>query len=174
MDKLFILVEKTQLWLNGDKLSLLHSYFVEGTGFTNALLIALLWSVVGLLFFYLFIGMRSVRLSNVPVWLATLLVGGLLTWATTDKVVVGSFEAQTGFFQKAEEIRVEKCRKALTDEERNDINAKCHSTVEEMKRPMNSVSLTLNGTTTVFYVLFFFMGSLGVKRFTIHASAIPF
>lgn len=174
MDKLFILVEKTELWLNGDKLSLLPSYFVDGTGFSNALLIALAWALIGILVFYLFIGMRSVRLSNVPVWLCTLAAVGALTWLTTTKIVVGSYDGQTGFFQTADQIKTEKLKKALTDEERDEIKSKYTHTIEEMRKPACGTVLALNGTSVALALLVFFGASLGVKRMSTHASAVPF
>lgn len=174
MDKLFILVEKTELWLNGDKLSLLPSYFVDGTGFSNALLTAVLFAVIGILVFYFFIGMRSVRLSNVPVWLGTLIVVGTFTWLTTNKMVVGSYDAQTGFFQKADELKTEKLKKALTDDERDEIKSKYNHVVEEMRKSSCSTVMALNGTTAALAILLFFGASLGVKRFSTHAAAVPF
>lgn len=134
----------------------------------------MLWAIVGGLVFYLFIGMRSVRLSNLPVWLTTLAIVGLLTWGTTSKVVVGSDAATTGFFQSASDQKAKKLSNATAEEQRQQIQNDYQSICEAMDSPLCTTNMALNGTAMVLALAFFFIGSLACKRFTTHATAVPF
>ena len=172
MEKLYFLVTGLKTWTDRDPHQFLHHYFIENGAFTTSFLIALVVALLGLLFFYGWLGNFSNRLSTLPSWIVTLIVVGLITMVVTQVMVIGSYDSQTGFFDDVTQYAQE-----LRQNESNNTVAQFDTDVDNIRSTMSNgcdVVYVLNLWNMILSLIIFFLCSLGVKRFTRYAIAIPF
>lgn len=173
MENLFFFVKSCSTWKNDGQL-FLYTYFIEQGAFGKCLLIALCVAAVGAAVYYGFIGMKSESLSTLPVWLLTLVAVGLVSLAFAQMSVIGSPSKDNGVFRSMNN-RLETIRQDSNNSDRM---------IEEAEYARNELSnkidekcdvvYAVDGGTTCYAILFFFIISIAVKRLTVHASAIPF
>jgi len=159
MENLYYFVTNMSTWTNMDPRQFLYHYFVTNGAFTTSFLIALVVAIVGLLLFYGWIGMTSSRLSTLTTWAVTL-------------VFVGSLSSQTGFFEDATQYAQQ-----LRENEPDETLAQFEQQVTQIRDLMDKgcdVTWTLDLWNTAISLIIFFLFSLGVKRMTKYAIAIPF
>lgn len=172
MENLYFLVTNMSTWTSMDPRQFLYHYFVTNGAFTTSFLIALAVAIIGLLLFYGWIGMCSSRLSNLTTWAITLALVGLLTFALTQVSVVGSLSSQTGFFEDATQYA-----QTLRTIEPDETLSQFEEQVAQIRDLMDKgcdVTWTLDLWNTALSLLIFILISLGVKRLTKYAIAIPF
>ena len=172
MENLYYFVTNMSTWTNMDPRQFLYHYFVTNGAFTTSFLIALVVALVGLLLFYGWIGMTSSRLSTLTTWAVTLVLVGLVTFALTQVSVVGSLSSQTGFFEDATQYAQQ-----LRENEPDETLAQFEQQVSQIRDLMDKgcdVTWTLDLWNTAISLIIFFFISLGVKRMTKYAIAIPF
>lgn len=172
MENLYFFVTNASTWTDMDPRQFLYHYFVTNGAFTTCFLIALSVAIVGLLLFYGWIGMASSRLSTLTTWAVTLVFVGLVTFALTQVSVIGSLSSQTGFFEDATQYA-----QTLRAAEPDETLAQFEQQVTNIRDFMDNgcdVTWILDLWNTALSVLIFFLISLGVKRMTKYAIAIPF
>ena len=172
MENLYFFVTNMLTWNNMDPRQFLYHYFVTNGAFTTSFLIALVVAIVGLLLFYGWIGMTSNRLSSLTTWFITLVLVGLVTFALTQISVIGSLSSNTGFFQDATQYAQQ-----LRETEPDETLMQFEQQVTQIRDLMNQgcdVTWTLDLWNTTISLGIFFLLSLGVKRLTKYAIAIPF
>ena len=173
MENLYFFV--TSLSSFDDPSRFLSFYFIESGGFVTCFLIALIVAIVGLLLFYGWIGMVSPRLSKLSTWLVTFVCVGLITMAATQLVVIGSNNNGTGFFENAQQRRSELREGAVRNgqDEIDKLDSNYNKICDEMDKGCDVVYV-LDTWNMGISLIIFFVGSLGVKRLTRYAIAVPF
>lgn len=172
MENLYYLVMRMETWIQNDPRQFLYHYFVTDGAFVTSFAIALAIAVIGLLVFYGWFGMVSNRLSNRTVWFVTFVVVGLVTFALTQLIVIGSLDNLTGFFNDAANYASE-LKRNVPKEQLPIFNAQ----VEQIKNAISDgcdVTWALDLWNTLISLIIFFVGSILAKRFTKYAIAIPF
>lgn len=172
MENLYYLVMRMSTWTQNDPHQFLHHYFVENGAFVTSFAIALAVAFIGLLVFYGWFGMVSNRLSNRTIWVVVLLVVGLVTFALTQLIVIGSMDNLTGFFNDAATFASE-LKKNVPLDKLSDFTQQ----VDQIKNAISDgcdVTWALDLWNTAISLIVFFVGSLLAKRFTRYAIAIPF
>ena len=175
MENLYFFVTNLSSWNDPDHY--LFHYFIKSGGFVTCFLIALIVAIVGLLLFYGWIGMVSPRLSKLSTWLVTFVCVGLITMAATQLVVIGSNNSGTGFFENAQQHRSELRRSAGDNHSGQDEIDKLDSNYNKICDEMDKgcdVVYVLDTWNMGISLIIFFVGSLGVKRLTRYAIAVPF
>ena len=184
MDKLYFLVSKTDSFQpDQDPIGLLNNYFVTEGGFVMALIIALAIAAAGVAIFYGVFGMKIFKLATRPVYWCMFVLVGVLTFVTTQFVVIGSRNNVTGFFASAETTRY--CPPGTEDnyfdryvEDLGDEDAaEALQQREDLENKMDGfcdVVRTLDLSNALYALIVFFVLSLGVKNLTRHAKRIPF
>lgn len=176
MENLYYFVTTLTTWNQYDPNGFLNHYFIKDGAFVTCFLIALAVAVVGLLLFYGWIGMSSSRLSKLSTWLVTFVCVGLITMAATQLVVIGSEVSDTGFFGDATEFAQAELRPAankISQEEGQKFDREFNDIRDKMDKGCDVVYV-LDLWNTGISLIIFFVGSLGVKRLTRYAIAVPF
>lgn len=175
MKQIYFLVSQCETWLNNDPKGYLEHYFCSDGGFTHAFLIALAIAIVAAIMFYGWIGMTVNRLANLGVWLATLLADAVLTFIITQMSVIGNSDAMTGVFKSIEAHRSELSTQIAVNDTTGQDNLS-NTTTQIIETLSNGCDVTygLNISNVVVSIVLFFIISLCVKKFTTHATYIPF
>lgn len=173
MKNLYFFVTMCKTWQYNDPKRFLHHYFITNDAFITCFLIALGAAIVGAALFYGWIGNQSVRLSKVSTWLVILLAVGLVSLGLTHLSVIGSAESQTGFFEDLISYRTELLNKEeIPDEQFTQFETEVTQVREAMDKGCDVVYM-LDLGNAILAIVFFFIISLCVKRFTTYAVAVP-
>lgn len=175
MEKIYSLVSQCETWLNGDPNEFLHQFFIEESGFTHAFLIALLVAIVCAAVFYGWIGMAVNRLSNLVVWLCTLLVDALATLVLTSVMLIGNNDAGTGIFHSISEKLPKVLETMGVDDAagRTMVNSQANELIDKLSNGCD-VTSNLYITNVLLSILLFFIISICVKNMTTHATHVPY
>lgn len=175
MDFLYFLVKGTETYQpDADPIRLLQNYFETEGAFTSAFIIALIVALVGLLIFYGIFGMKVYRMATHKVYWSVLVIVGVITFAITQFSVVGSEDAQSGFFASAETSEyIEDYLRPLSEAEQQEAIEQ-RDELEDKMDGFCDVVITLDLINAVYSVLIFFLLSIVVKNATVHAKKIPF
>lgn len=172
MDKIYALVTQSSTWTTTDCHQTLHNYFVTEGAFTTCFLIALGAALLGIVIFYGWIGMQSVKLSNFTTWLSMLLGACAVTFCATQFVIVGSAANLKGYFGSLNKYAVD-LRNSTPESELQKLNADLDSIRNAMDGFCDTVGM-LHVTNLLLTVVLFFIVSVVVKSLTTHAKAVPF
>ena len=175
MEKLYFLIAQCETWVKNDPNGYLYNYFIQEGAFLHAFLIALAVAALAAAIFYGWIGNAVAKLSNLPTWLCTTLLGAVVTFLATKMLVVGSNLAQTGIFQSIIEHK-EELLKAIPPEDevgRNNLISQTGKLVNTINDGCDVTNYLYLGNV-VLVVLLFFIISLLVKKWTKFAVYVPF
>lgn len=176
MDFFYYLVTNSKDWE-----TIFHkNYFSDGVGFTwgviGALAIAALCAII--FYFGCCNSKNTCKLANLSVWAIFLVVAGALGYFYADTVLIGDANPKSTFyahsFYKAnEDCYIAAIKAGKTDTELHDMAQKKDQIKSNLKNGKD-VRFEFDITTAVLAILFFFVFSLVVKRFTVNGKAIPF
>lgn len=173
MDFLYFLVKKSSTYgVNEDPMSFLKNYFETEGAFNTSFYYALIVALVGILLFYGIFGMKIFKLATKAVYWITFGIVGLITAILTQLMVVGSKSGITGFFASVNN-NFSSIVLNLEGEQLNLAMAQRQGIEEKMDGFCDAV-LWLDITNAAVAIVLFFLFSLVVKNFTIHAKRIPF
>ena len=177
MDIFYFLVTSSKSWTTNFH----QNFFIEGGGFTNGFLGALALGVVLACIFYFFLcnSEKTSKQANIGVWSIFLVIAGIAGYLYADMFIIGKSNAENGsvfkeysFYQANQDYYVEKASHNPNK-----------ATLEQLNRDMNNIKSELDKggdvrfdfsiTTAVLCILFFFITSMIVKRFTINGKSIP-
>lgn len=172
MEKIYALVTESSTWASLDSHRTLFNYFITEGAFTTCFLIALGAALLGIVIFYAWIGMNSVRLSNFTTWLSTLLGSCAVTFCATQFMIVGSAAKFSGYFGSLNKY-AEGLRNSTPQSGLQILNEDLDKIRTAMDGFCDTVSM-LHVTNLVLVILLFFIISVLVKGFTPQAKAVPF
>lgn len=172
MEKLYALVTQSTTWANVDNHQTLYNYFVTEGAFTTCFLIVLGAALLGIAIFYGWIGMRSVRLSNLTTWISTLLGVCAVTFCATQFMIIGSAAKLSGYFGSLNKFAVS-LRNSTPESELEKLNGDLDRVRDAMSSFCDTVGM-LHVTNLVLAIVLFFLISIVVKGFTIQSKAVPF
>lgn len=175
MDFLYFLVKGVETYQDdADPIRLLQNYFETEGAFTNAFIIAIVLALVGLAIFYGMFGMKVYKLATHKVYFAIMAIVAVLTFAITQVSVIGSQDAQSGFFASAETGPFfEEYMMSLSPVEQEEAIAQ-RDELEDKMNGFCDVVIMLDTVNTFYSVLIFFLLSIVVKGATVHPKKIPF
>lgn len=175
MEKLYSLVSQCETWLMKDPNGFLQQYFMSENGFTHAFLIALIVAIVCIAAFYGWIGMAVNKLANLVIWLSTLLVDAIVTFALTRIMVIGSNNMGTGIFHSITEKLPKVLETMGVDDEagRSMIISQANMLKDSLANGCDVTNYLLL-TNVIVTVILFIIISLCVKGMTTHATHVPF
>lgn len=146
--------------------SILSNTFFWGVG------IALVFALI----FYLIIGNVSFKLSKRWCWLLFLMFAGIFCAIASYDVMVGTYdgdpENSKGFFSSINST-TERILPTVTSEDRDKVLLEASNLVDSVLQGNELIFAEISLMNALYAVVFFFIFSLLLKRFSIHAKAIP-
>lgn len=176
MDKIYFLVSQCDTWVN-DKSEYLSQYFCVEGAFLHAFLIALILAIVAAAIFYGWIGNKVAKLSNLTIWLCSLLIQGFLTFLFTKIMVIGNSLAGTGIFQsiiKRKEDLLQTVYNGIENSGQKDEFIKNTNDFVQKLSDGCDVTNYLYLENVIISIILFFIISLIVKKMTKFAVYVPF
>lgn len=179
MDLIYFLVMGSKSWE-----PIFHDNFFNGGGFTHGLIAAAIIGAVCSVVFYFGCcnSYKSSKMANIGVWTCALIISGALTFFYADMIIIG----QRGVADNNSVTRTHSFYKAIEDNYINRVRLGAVSQTEiadlaQLKTKIKSdldkggdVRFDFNFNTAMLAMVFFFLTSLCVKRFTISGRSIPF
>lgn len=147
---------------------------------TSILSTAFFWGVgialVFALIFYLIVGNVSFKLSKRWCWLLFLMFAGIFCAIASYDVMVGTYdgdpENSTGFFASIDSTKRD-LLEGTFGEDRDKISLEASNLVDSVREGNELIFAEISLMNALYSVVFFFIFSLLLKRFSIHAKAIP-
>lgn len=178
MDFIYFLVKGSAAWD-----SIYHANFFDGGGFIHGLISAAIIGAVCALVFYFGCcnSDKSSKMATIGVWTSVLIIGAVLTFFYADMVIIGksgvnsdkSIMRTYSFYKANEDYYIARTRQPnISPSEITDL-AKKKAEIKNNLDKGGDVRLNFDFTTAVLSMVFFFLTSIGVKRFTINGKAIP-
>lgn len=152
------------------------SYFLS-TGFIYGLAIAAILGALLCLGFYFGCcnNSRSVKMANINVWAAFLIITGIAAYFTADIALIGNPDDQnppTTSFVAANKAFLRNHSANAPQTTVNELN-RVHQKINTDLRQGKDVAMAFDLTTAILAMLFFLGFSLIIKRFTLTGKAIP-
>ncbi len=175
MEFLYFLVTGSDSWENQYH----QNFFVTQGGFTFGFVAALIIGVLfSCIFYFGFCNSKNTQKSaNMGVWAVCLLIAIVIGYLFADYVIIGdSTDAvfrDCSFYKANDEYYVAQTRGSVSPAKINDL-ASLQTKIKSDLDKGGDVRLPYDITTAVLTAIFFFLASIGVKRFTISGKAIPF
>lgn len=175
MDKIYFFVTNCSTWQDQDPNQYLSNYFIDGSGFLNSFLIALIVAVIFAAVFYGWIGMAVERLSNLGVWLGGLVLDGIVAFIATKLLVIGSQSAQNGIFSSIAEHQSQLSSQIPVADQagHQQLTNTTQQLIDTLSNNGDVVISLLIGTAVISIILYFLI-SICVKGLTTHATHVPF
>lgn len=161
-----------------------QNFFFDQSGFTLGVLGALAIAAIAAIVFYFGFcnSSKSCSMANLGVWGVTLGICGLVAYFYADYVVIGapkdsnkeSMFRKYSFYQANEDLYLLKTRGAIISKTQIEDLARTKDDIRDKLNKGNDVRLPFNFTTTFLAIVFYFLISMAIKRFTINGKCIPF
>lgn len=180
MAKLFFLVSTATAYADDYGY---HDHFFMGSGFTNALIIAIIFAVLATVIFYFGLCMshKTISAATLPVWLVALVAAGVLSFVVTDLILIGSNpeegadEESIGykhsFYNDMEDYYIELQEGAPATEKKAMLQAK--NDIMLNLDQGDDVALRFGLNTAIISIMLFYLFSILFKGFTVNGGAIP-
>ena len=160
-----------------------QNFFFDQSGFTlgfwGAVAIA---AIAAIVFYFGFCNSsKSCSMANLGVWGVTLGICGLVAYFYADYVVIGapkdsnkeSIFREYSFYQANEDLYLLKTRGAIISKTQIEDLARTKDDIRDKLNKGKDVRLPFNFTTTILAIVFYFLISMAIKRFTINGKCIP-
>lgn len=179
MDFLYFLVKGSEFW----EQRFHENFFVTCGGFTTGVIAALIiGAVVACIFYFGCCNSKTSRKSaNIGMWALFMVVAGVIGYFYADKVVIGdssktdkeSMFYKHSFYKANNDYYIAETNKVISDGMAAELK-NLESEISGRLDKGGDVRFEYDITTAVLCMLFFFIVSVIVKRFTINGKAIPF
>ena len=180
MEIFYFLVTGSKAWTNNFH----ENFFNEQGGFMLGFLGALFIGTIlaGIFYFGLCNSKKSAQYANINIWLVAMLLSAIVSYFFADLVVIGdskttdkdSLFRKYSFYQANEVYYIIESRKpGASPTYEKDLFAKKDDIKGKLDKGKD-VRFDFDITTAVLAILFFFIVSIIVKRFTINGKGIPF
>lgn len=182
MEELFYFVTHSDAWVD-DVQNFHFNYFMDEGGFAELFIAAVVIGVVvSAIFYFGFCNSeKSNKLATLANWFICMVVAAVVAFGYTDIITIGHDAndegVRTGFYQSNEDYYNAKCdnqvEEGLTAQDINDLGQRKDIIAGDLN-DWNDVRLPLDLMVTFYAVLFYFLASILLKRFTINGKTIPF
>lgn len=161
-----------------------QNFFFDQSGFTFGVLGAL--GIAAFAAFVFYIGCcnssKSCSMANLGVWGITLGICGLVAYFYADYVVIGapkesnkeSMFRKYSFYQANEDLYLSITSEKIISKTQIEDLARTKEEIRDKLNKGKDVRLPFNFTTTILAIVFYFLISIAIKRFTINGKCIPF
>lgn len=179
MDFFYFLVTGSKAWD-----PIYHANFFNGGGFSHGVICALIVGAVCAIAFYFGCcnSNKSSKMANIGVWAGALAISAVLTFFYADMIIIGqsgvtdnkSMMRTYSFYKANEDYYINRTGQPnISQTEITDLAQK-RTEIKSNLDKGGDVRFDFNLTTSILAMVFFFLISICVKRFTINGRSIPF
>lgn len=181
MEELFYFVTHSDAWVE-DVQNFHFNYFMDEGGFAELFIAALVIGVVvSAIFYFGFCNSKdSDKYATMGNWFIGMVLAAIIAFGYTEILSIGHDAndggISTGFYRSNEDYYSAKCsdpENPITDADRDALIDRKGNIARDLN-DWNDVRLPLDFTVCFYAVFWYFVASIGIKRFTIGGKTIPF
>ncbi len=181
MEIFYFFVRQSKAW---DGLVGYHeNFFIHQGGFMMGFLGALIFGIIVACVFYFGCcnSKKTSKYATISAWAISLAIAAVIGYFYADLVIIGKPKAEEAslfrrysFYQANKDYCIEKTKGSEVSETSKTDFRETRDKIDEDLSHYRDVRFSFDMTTAVLAILFFFLTSLFVKRFTINGRSIPF